>query len=57
MGFLTSYYIEGYTPGESLLRGQIVARHTCTIRASIMGLMTKAELDKRYHELRDKYLG
>ena len=48
MGFLRSYFIDGYSLKDSLLRGQITARHTCTVKSSIEGLISKQELEERY---------
>lgn len=45
VGFLTSYVLDGYALEDSILRGQISARHTCTLRASTTELITRAQLD------------
>ncbi len=45
VGFLTSYVLGGYSLEHSVLRGQIAARHCCTLQASSAGLITAAELD------------
>ena len=45
VGFLTSYVLEGYSLQDSVLRGQIAARHTCTQRASSSNLITAAQLE------------
>ncbi len=45
VGFLTSYVLEGRSLEESLWRGQIVARHTCTLRATTDGLISVAQLE------------
>ena len=45
VGFLTSYVLEGRTLEESLWRGQIAARHACTLRGTSDGLITSGELD------------
>jgi sugar/nucleoside kinase (ribokinase family) len=45
VGFLTSYVLEGRPAEESLRRGQIAARHTCSLRASSDGLIGAAALD------------
>jgi len=50
VGFLTSYVLEGYSLYDSVLRGQIAARHTCTQRASSSSLIT-AGLLARYLEV------
>lgn len=46
VGFLTAHVLEGRPLEESILRGQLVARHTCTQRASTAGLMTRAQLER-----------
>jgi len=51
VGFLTSYLLEGYTIQESVLRGQIVARYTCGLKASTSNLITKPELDGFFQQL------
>lgn len=45
VGFLTSYVLEGRPLEESLLRGQIAARHVCAMRATTDGLIDAARLD------------
>jgi len=47
VGFLDAWGLEGRSPEEAVRRGQIVARHTCTIRASSAGLITREELERR----------
>lgn len=47
VGFLTSYVLEGRPLEESVRRGQVAARHTCTLRGTSEGLITAAELDER----------
>jgi len=51
VGFLTSYVLEGRPLEESVFRGQLAARHTCTLRGTSEGLITAAELDERYRAL------
>lgn len=41
VGFLTSHVLEGLPLEESILRGQIVARYKCGIKASSSSLITK----------------
>jgi sugar/nucleoside kinase (ribokinase family) len=48
VGFLTSYVLEGYSLHDSITRGQIAARHTCTQRASSSGLITAGQLEHCY---------
>lgn len=45
VGFLASFVLERRPLRESLLRGQIAARHTCAQRASSSALISAAELD------------
>ncbi len=52
VGFLSSYVLEQRPVEESLLRGQIAARHACTLRADSDHLITRAELDARASEVR-----
>ena len=51
IGFLTSYVLEGYSLQDSIQRGQIAARHTCTQRASSSSLITAAQLDHYFRTL------
>ncbi|HPG37831.1 MAG TPA: carbohydrate kinase family protein [bacterium] len=51
VGFLSSYIIDGYSPQDSVLRGQIAARYVCTLKANSDHLITRRQLDeyfKRY---------
>ena len=50
-GFLTSYVLVGYSLHDSIQRGQIAARHTCTQRASSSSLITAAQLDHYFRTL------
>jgi sugar/nucleoside kinase (ribokinase family) len=45
VGFLSSYVLEGYGLDDSIRRGQIAARYTCTIKASSSDLITADRLD------------
>jgi acarbose 7IV-phosphotransferase len=45
VGFLTSYLLGGYSLEDSIHRGQIAARHTCSLRATSTGLISLAQLD------------
>jgi sugar/nucleoside kinase (ribokinase family) len=54
VGFLTSYVLDGYSLHDSVLRGQIAARHTCTLKASSSQLITPAQLDQ-YFQARRAY--
>jgi sugar/nucleoside kinase (ribokinase family) len=51
VGFLTSFVLEGRTIEESVLRGQILARHTCTLRGTSEGLLDAAGLEGRARDL------
>ena len=54
VGFLTSYLLDGYGLEDSILRGQIAARHACTLRGDTSSLITADELDRRFKTLRSK---
>jgi sugar/nucleoside kinase (ribokinase family) len=49
VGFLSSYVLDGYSLSDSILRGQITARHTCSQKASSSNLITLEELDRYFH--------
>ncbi|MGD8583962.1 MAG: carbohydrate kinase family protein [Chloroflexota bacterium] len=44
VGFLSSYVLEGYSLEESIMRGQIAARHTCTQKATTSSLITAGQM-------------
>ncbi len=46
VGFLSSHVLENRSLEESILRGQVTARYTCTIKASTNHLITREELDR-----------
>ncbi len=46
VGFLTSYILDGYSLVDSVWRGQIAARYTCTLKASSSNLIAMEELDR-----------
>ena len=46
MGFLTSYLLEGRTLEDSVLRGQLCARNTCSRKADSSHLITGDELKR-----------
>ncbi|MEJ5310159.1 MAG: carbohydrate kinase family protein [Anaerolineae bacterium] len=50
VGFLTSLVLDGYAPEQAILRGQIAARHTCTLKASSSHLITPAQLERYYSD-------
>ncbi|MFX0096118.1 MAG: carbohydrate kinase family protein [Candidatus Hodarchaeota archaeon] len=53
VGILSSYLKEKLTLKEAILRGQIVARYTCSIKGNLTSLITKKQLDDYFQELKD----
>lgn len=53
VGFLSSYVMDGYSLEDSVLRGQIAARHTCSVKADSSQLITLDQLDAIYKNFRD----
>lgn len=51
VGFLTSFMLDNYSLSESVLRGEITARYTCTRKASSSDLITPAELERYFQAL------
>lgn len=49
VGFLSSYVLEGYSLEDSVRRGQIAARYTCSVRASTNDLISHEILEKIYN--------
>ena len=49
-GFSSSYFLENYNYEKSILRGQICARYTCSIKASTDSLIKKSDLNKIFKE-------
>ncbi|MFN7959359.1 MAG: carbohydrate kinase family protein [Holophagaceae bacterium] len=47
VGFLTSHVLEGRPLAESIRRGQLAARHCCSLRGTSEGLITAATLERR----------
>lgn len=45
VGFLASFILDHYSLADSIRRGQIVARYTCTLKADSAHLITPAKLD------------
>jgi sugar/nucleoside kinase (ribokinase family) len=45
VGFLTSHVVEGRPLAESIHRGQLAARHCCTLRGTTDGLISARALD------------
>ncbi|MFZ5354264.1 MAG: carbohydrate kinase family protein [Bacillota bacterium] len=52
VGFLTSYFLDGYSLEDSILRGQITARYTCTQRASTSNLIRMEQLNSLFKEFK-----
>jgi sugar/nucleoside kinase (ribokinase family) len=52
VGFLTSFVLDGYNLRDSILRGQIAARHSCTLKASSSNLITQEQLDQIFQARR-----
>lgn len=48
VGFLSSYCLDGYSAEDSVVRGQIAARHACALRADSSMLITAEELDSHF---------
>ena len=57
VGFLTSYCMDGFSLEESVLRAQIAARYTCSIKARSSGLITRQKLDQYFDALKGQYPG
>ena len=51
VGFLTSYALDNYSLTDSVWRGQIAARYTCTQKASSSNLITMGELDSCHSQV------
>jgi sugar/nucleoside kinase (ribokinase family) len=51
VAFLSSFVLDGYTLEDAIWRGQIVARYTCTQKASSAHLMTRDMLDEQCRRL------
>jgi hypothetical protein len=45
VGLLTSYVLEGRSLAASVLRAQLAARHSCSLKASSDGLVSPAQLE------------
>ena len=54
VGFLSSFLFGKESLENSIMRGQICARYTCSIKASTSNLITKVKLDSFWKELRKK---
>lgn len=51
VGFLAGYVFDGFSLSDSILRGQITARHTCGIKASTSELISRSQLESIYQAL------
>ena len=51
VGFLSSYVLDGYSLDESVLRGQIAARHACTLKANSSHLISMDQLEAYYNNM------
>jgi len=51
VGFLTSYVLEGRSLEASIMRGQITARHTCSLKACTSELITRQGLEQSFDAL------
>jgi sugar/nucleoside kinase (ribokinase family) len=52
VGFLASHVLDGYSLADAVLRGELLARDTCTLDASNDSFLTGPELDCRFAALR-----
>jgi sugar/nucleoside kinase (ribokinase family) len=52
VGFATSYVLDGFSLEEAVLRGQIAARYTCTIKGSSSHLISRERLNRLFQALR-----
>ncbi len=50
VGVLSSFVLEHYPLPESILRGQITARWTCSLKASSSNLLNKLQLEEFYQQ-------
>jgi acarbose 7IV-phosphotransferase len=50
VGFLSSFVRDGYDLEDAIRRGQIVARYTCTQKASSSHFMTRDMLDEQWSQ-------
>ena len=55
VGFLTGYVLEGRSLEDSILRGQIAARHACAQRASSATLIDSERLEAFFEDLRGRF--
>jgi sugar/nucleoside kinase (ribokinase family) len=52
VGFLSSYIFDGYSLEEAILRGQITARYTCSLKATTSQLIRQDILDHYYQNMK-----
>jgi sugar/nucleoside kinase (ribokinase family) len=52
VGFLSSYCMDGFSLEDSVLRAQIAARYTCSVRANSSHLITRQRLDQYFEALK-----
>jgi sugar/nucleoside kinase (ribokinase family) len=50
IGFLSSHILDGYSLEEAILRGQIAARYTCSLKASSSNLITIEKLNNYFQD-------
>jgi sugar/nucleoside kinase (ribokinase family) len=53
VGFLSSFVLDRYSLSDSIRRGQLTARYTCTLKASSTGLITPKMLADHFGMLND----
>ncbi|MHA1990084.1 MAG: carbohydrate kinase family protein [Candidatus Hodarchaeales archaeon] len=54
VGFLSSYYLNNYDLQKSIFRGQILARHVCSIKASTSQIIEKQQFEALVNETKNK---
>ena len=54
VGFLVSYLFDHYSLDDSILRGQILARYTCGLKANTSKLLAKSSLDAFFTQKKEK---
>lgn len=55
VGFLSSFVLDGYPLRQAILRGQIVARYTCSLKATTDWLITADQLNAYFQALADSW--
>ncbi len=53
VGFLSSFLFGGYSVSDSVFRGQVAARHACTLRGQSSRLIDAATLEERFRRQLD----